>query len=268
VELAEAAGRAGEAARWKALAADLMRRYDETYGANLRARSYGNYCVLWPCALYPYSAGRGREQFQNEGAQRPGDWRYFPLATAHQGLLAGNREAGYGTLQAHLQHRYMQGWYAFDELDDGPGSGAGSWHKVRSRWPHQPGKPGENTSVAMPHGWAIAEVWLLLRDSLLFEQDGSLVLFGGVPPEWFRDPKGMHLSGLRTQFGALTVDYRVQTDHGILTLDGEASPPRGFVLRNPPGRASVRGRMVRPLPNGDVPLPAGTREVRLDAAPE
>jgi Domain of unknown function (DUF4372) len=36
------------------------------------------------------------------GPQKPQSWRYFPLATAHQSLLAGNRHAGYVILERRL----------------------------------------------------------------------------------------------------------------------------------------------------------------------
>src|SRR5207248_1937604 len=98
----------------------------------------------------------------------------FPLATAHQGLLAGNREAASVTIAKHLDHEQMRGWYAFDE---GGASGPGGWHHVNTNW-----KKG----VAMPHGWAIAEMALLLRDALAFEDGGRLVLLAGVPVEWLR----------------------------------------------------------------------------------
>ena len=129
--LAEAVSKAEDAAAWRALSESLMTGYDRQYGANLRAKEYGNYSVLWPCRLYPLGHGRGHEQFRGIGGQRPGNWRYFPLTTAHQGLLAGNREAGHATLEAHLAHPQMQGWYAFDEREGGVGSASGMWRQAR-----------------------------------------------------------------------------------------------------------------------------------------
>jgi len=112
--LAEAMGESGDAAKWRTLAHRLLEDYDAKFGGNL-GNGYGSYSVLWPCRLYPLDSGKAHEQFKSKGAQRPSGWRYFPLARAHQGLLAGNRQAGYGTLQRHLDHEQMRGWYAFDE---------------------------------------------------------------------------------------------------------------------------------------------------------
>jgi len=191
-ELAEAVGKQAEAKEWRELAERLLEVYDEKFASDL-ARAYGSYSVLWPCRLYPIVTGKAYERFKAVGNQNPSGWRYFPLATAHQGLLTGNREAGYKTLEAHLNHEQMRGWYAFDE---GGKSGSGGWGRVRTTW---------NGDVAMPHGWAIAEVWLLLRDSLLFEDGDRLILFGGVPPQWFKDPKGMEITGAPTYFGDCSV---------------------------------------------------------------
>ena len=99
----------------------------------------------------------------------------------------------------------------------------------------------------MPHGWAIAEVWLLLRDCLLFEDAGRLVLLAGVPPEWFRDERGMSVNRLATEFGLCSFRYAPRREGGgELILSGEAQPPLGFVLRHP---------------NGDVAAPASAKRI-------
>ena len=237
--MARAAGKEADAAEWARLADALSEKYDQQFGAKL-PNGYGSYSVLWPCRLYPIGAGKAYEQFRRVGAQKPAGWRYFPLATAHQGLLAGNREAGYATLSAHLDHEQMRGWYAFDE---GGESGAGGWRHVRTTW---------NSAVAMPHGWAIAELWLLLRDSLLFEDGGRLVLLAGIDPAWFRDDRGIVVEGLPTHFGACSFTYSVKGRTGTLKLTGEAKPPGGFVLRAP-GKE-------------DIVLPPGAAEATVEFA--
>ena len=260
-ELGAALGHSEQAAEWRNLAAALFAGYDGKFGNNL-AREYGSYAVLWPCRLYPGNGVQARAQFQDTGARQPESWRYFPLATAHQGLLAGNREAGHGTLDLHLAHEQMRGWYAFDE---GGGSGSGGWHRVRSNWPCDRQKPGANESVAMPHGWAIAEFWLLMRDSIAFEDDHRLVLFAGIPAKWFRAPEGMRAKGLATYFGSLDAAYRPVPGGAELTVAGSA-PPAGHILRLPPVlQASVwRGdAQLAVQANGDCLLPPGTGQVHL-----
>jgi hypothetical protein len=250
--LAQAVGNEADASDWSILADSLVAAYDARFGAKL-ARDYGSYCVLWPCRLYPLGEGKGCEQFKKVGAQKPGGWRYFPLATAHQGLLAGNREAGYKTLEAHLAHEQMQGWYVFDEGGD---SGAGGWGHVRTTW-----KP----SVAMPHGWAVAEFWLLMRDSLAFEDENRLVLLAGVPPEWLTYADGISVEALPTYFGPLSFAWSWEERGARLTLSG-AAPPDGFVLRLPATlKASVivGGKALEARSGGDFVLPAKTVQAEV-----
>lgn len=251
--LAEAIG-STDPAHWLKLANELFTKYDEKFGARL-AREYGSYSVLWPCRLYLLASGKGHEQFKDIAAQKPGGWRYFPLATAHQGLLAGNREAGYGTVMTHLDHEQMRGWYAFDE---GGKSGPGGWRHVRTKW---------NPDVAMPHGWAIAELWLLLRDCLLYEDGDRLVLLSGVPPEWFTHPEGIEIKSLPTHFGLWSFRYVPGDDGATLTISGTAVPAKGFVLRLPPSlklNLTVNGKPLARSADGDFVLPAGTKRAQLE----
>ena len=147
----------------------------------------------------------------------------------------------------------MQRWYAFDE---GGKSGSGGWGHVRTTW---------NGSVAMPHGWAIAEVHLVIRDCLAYEDGGRLVLFAGIPPNWFRDRKGMTIRNLPTHFGNLGVTWEIARDGGTLCVEGEATPPEGFVLSLPESlkpSVSVGGETVVSMERGFI-LPAGTKEVNI-----
>jgi len=257
VVLAQAIGNAADGEEWKKLAESLFDSYDKQFGADLR-KQYGSYSVLWPCRLYPFDSGKAHDQFRGVGMQKPTGWRYFPLATAHQGLLAGNRDAAYATLAAHLDHGQMQGWYAFDE---GGKSGAGGWRFARTTW---------NGDVAMPHGWAIAEVWLLLRDSLVFEDGNRLVLLAGVPPDWFTSRLLMEVEKFPTHFGACSFLYKYKRAEGgaaTLSLTGSATPPEGFVLRFPPtleGELKADGKTIARSENGDFLLPPATKEVRIE----
>jgi hypothetical protein len=251
--LAKAAGNEAEAAEWGGLAETLMEKYDDQFGDRL-AKAYGSYAVLWPCCLYPFRDGNAFEQFKGFGAQKPGGWRYFALARAHQGLLAGNREAGYQTVNNHLDHPQMQGWYVFDE---GGRSGSGGWGHVRTSW---------NSNVAMPHGWAIAELHLLLRDCLVFEDDQRLVLFAGVPAEWFTGDRFMCVTRMPTHFGWCSVEYKFADGIGTITFTGDASPPEGFVLAIPaslPATVTVDGEQVPRGSDGRCNLPPKTKKAQV-----
>jgi hypothetical protein len=254
--LADALDLSSEAAQWKNLADSLFENYDDKFGGNPR-KAYGSYSVLWPCRIYSIYEGKAHNQFKGNGKQNPSGWRYFPLAMAHQGLLAGNREAGYGTLQLHLDHEQMRGWYAFDE---GGRSGSGGWGHVRTTW---------NGSVAMPHGWAIAEVWLLLRDCLVFETEKRLVLLSGIPPAWFTHKDDIKIKNLPTYFGKLNLQWKLTQSGATLKIDGEAKPPKGFVLRIPPSLnpvVKVGNQTILSLSMDGFALPPQTKEVHINFA--
>jgi hypothetical protein len=240
-----------DATRCETFATELLGKYDRAYGANL-ADKYGGYCVLWPCRLYPFDEGKACEQFKGLGPQTPQSWRYFPLARVHQSLLAGNREAGWRTLESHLDQPQMRGWYAFDE---GGKSGSGGWGHLRTTW---------NGDVAMPHGWAIAEVHLLLRDCLAYEDGQQLVLFAGVPQSWFTGQDGMTIKNLPTHFGRLDVSWKT-TGGAMLRLDGDAVPPQGVLLPLPGAlkpQVSVDGQAIAGTQRGFI-LPAGTKQAEI-----
>jgi hypothetical protein len=251
--LSEAVADEEELKRWTALAAKLFDQYHRRFGERL-PEEYGSFCVLWPCHVYPLRQGAAFEQFKNVAAMKPDGWRYFPLGNAHQGLLAGNRAAGHKTIAAHLALEPMRGWYL---LDEGGKSGPGNWSKVRTNW---------NKDVAMPHGWAIAELWLLLRDSLVHEDGDKLVLLSGVDPQWFNDARGMAVRNLPTHFGAISFTYRPKDGRGELNLEGAASPPGGLVLALPkaPLRVEADGNAVVPAQDGRVDVPAGTKRVTIE----
>jgi hypothetical protein len=162
-----------------------------------------------------------------------------------------------------LEHEQMRGWYAFDE---GGKSGSGGWGRVRTTW---------SGDVAMPHGWAIAEVWLLLRDCLLFEDGDRLVLFGGVRPEWFKSAKGMEIASAPTYFGDCSVKYSYDgmKNEGTMDIKGTAKPGGGFVLRLPAamgatvtvgGPTAPWGRKIEREANGDFVIPCNTAKARIE----
>ncbi len=265
-EMAEALRHGEEARHWHDLAKRLFREYDERFGGDL-GKSYGSYSVLWPCELYPFDKGEAHEQFRKIGRRELSHWRYFAPATAHQGLLAGNREAGYATVELHLDHPQMRRWYAFDE---GGRSGSGGWHHLRTTWTHSKDAPDQNRAVAMPHGWAIAEVWLLLRDCLAHERADQLVLLGGVSPKWFTGPKPITIKHLPTYFGPLDMQWTATGQTAVLELGNRVRPPGGFVLRLPSSvRASVTidGKPATRDVASDWLLPRGTETVEVELRP-
>jgi hypothetical protein len=261
-DFAEALGDQQAANDWRELAQRLFVNYDRRFSKRL-GQGYGNYCVLWPCRLYPTDQGAAHEQFKGIGKTNLSTWRYFAPATAHQGLLAGNRRAGYETVNAHMDHPQMKHWFAFDE---GGKSGSGGWPHLRATWKHSKVEPDKNHAVAMPHGWAIAEVWLLMRDCLLMEDAGQLRLFAGTPPAWFADPAGMQVENLPTAFGKCSFRYSVAAGRAILDLADAAAPPKGYLLHLPPNqftRVLGDGQPLAIDDRGRCRAPASIEQVEL-----
>ena len=262
-DFAEAMDQTRKAQQWRQLADRFMAEYDKHFGKNLR-KGYGSYSVLWPCRLYPLDNAKAHDQFAGIGKQELMTWRYFAPATAHQGLLAGNREAGYATVDLHLNHPQMRGWFAFDE---GGKSGSGGWYHLRTTWPHSKIEPDKNKAVDMPHGWAIAEIWLLMRDCLAYERDDRLVLLAGVSPDWFTDAKGITITNLPTYFGKLDLDWKATPQGAVLKLGNHAQPPAGFVLCLPTTlkiSLNVEGKSVMPDSSGHYYLPKETTKAHLE----
>jgi hypothetical protein len=265
--LAEQLGETQDAEAWRALADELFVAYDRQFGKDL-GREYGSYAVLWPCRLYTFDDPVAVRRFGGIGRMDSTTWRYFPLATAHQALYTGSRAAGYQTILSHLAEEQMQGWYVFDE--GGP-SGVGVWPWLRTTWSCAMKKESwaPLSAIAMPDGWGIAELWLLMRDSLLFEDCERLVLLAGIDPAWFTSAAPWEWSDLPTWYGTLSLRWRyrgvVAGKHmADLYLSGTAQPPHGFVLALPPELHNACAQTRPPSgahlldAHGRIELPANT----------
>lgn len=263
VTMARALGKEGDAQNWKKLADSLMETYDKKFGENL-AKDYGIWAVLWPSALYPFSEGKAYEQFRNFGAQVPDVWRYFDMGMAHHGLFTGNRAAGHGTIDNFLNYeKPLRGWYAMDEsgLPLSAMMKAG-WNPTS--WAHY--RTVCDYAYELPHGMAVSDLFLLIRDSLTFEEDGKLVVLGGVPESWFTAEEGITITGMYTWFGRFSLTYTLVKGGAVLNLAGPAAPPQGFILRLPlniQAQVEADGKDLIRNPNGDIVLPTGTRDVTL-----
>ena len=87
----------------------------------------------------------------------------------------------------------------------------------------------------MPHGWAVAELHLLIRDSLLYEDGDKLVLLAGVPPEWFTHEDGIEVKNLATHFGKCSFRLKPRDGAALLTVTTERGVHGGVVVRAPKG---------------------------------
>jgi len=191
------------------------------------------YCfATWPAQIHSVIP-KAREYFVKTGfdSQVPiSSWKYLDMDYAHNFLIAGHRSAGYRVVQRYLNLYTFKMWKL---LDEGGPSSQGYWKLLSN--------PMWNPEVAIPHGWSIASLVLLMRDALVYEDDGSLVLLSGIPPAWFGAGKKLSYS-LPTEYGLLRVYMECKEQNIILDVEIAGSPPKGIsaVLPETPGERRVR----------------------------
>lgn len=92
----------------------------------------------------------------------------------------------------------------------------------------------------VPHGWIAAHYIILLRNMLIREESGKLVILTCVPEKWFTGKKPVELENVPTYFG--TVNYTVGNQGGKLKVKvtGSAAPPDGFVFKSPFQKKNIK----------------------------
>lgn len=131
-------------------------------------------------------------------------------------------------------------WEAIDFFfADRQPAGWNQWAEVVSSTPRKPFFLGD-----LPHAWVASD---FLRAGLdLFawerEEDGSIVIAGGIPAAWF-EGEGVAIAGLRTASGPLGWSLSRNGDIATLAIDeGLRMPAGGVVLDWPwPGTRPVAG---------------------------
>lgn len=120
----------------------------------------------------------------------------------------------------------------------------------------------------IPHGWACAELLLLLRDMLFFEadEDGSphIYLAPGFLPRWFKDGESVGVSAAPTIFGG-NFGFRLTHRQAArsVEIDIHQPPPVSAAYIYPCRFGSVRSvaadGVSQAVGGNEVRLPAGTR---------
>ncbi|KQY91742.1 discoidin domain-containing protein [Brevundimonas sp. Root1423] len=137
------------------------------------------------------------------------------------------------------------------------------WAEVVGRDEREPRFIGD-----MPHAWISSDYIRSALDLLVYERDRdhALVLAAGVPTAWLAG-EGVGVGGVRTPYGPLT--YRLREDDGgyTLTLDGQVTPPGGFVIQwptgeTPPPQVRIDGRAAS-WTGSELAIPASARRVEM-----
>ncbi len=84
-------------------------------------------------------------------------------------------------------------------MDEGGSSAPGGWRNCITEW---------HNNVAMPHGWAVAELVHLIRDSLVFEDTDNVAVFCGIPESWYTSENPIMVVDLPTHFGNFSASYQ------------------------------------------------------------
>jgi hypothetical protein len=81
----------------------------------------------------------------------------------------------------------------------------------------------------MSHTWVGAELINSIRDVLVYEDRGRLVLAAGVPDSWLA--QGVSVRNLQTWWEAISYDLKRQNDgQVVLELRCSKQPTNGFVV--------------------------------------
>jgi hypothetical protein len=198
----------------------------------LLRRSFDSYFTTW---LAPQ--GGGYQHYQGTL------WPYGGLGIAHAMLRLGMLDQVSEIVAWTLGHQTLPGTYAWGEAVN-PASGGLEL--------------GD-----MPHSWAAAELISLLRDMVLTEQNGALLVNGGAPAGWLDPGNHILLRNAPTYYGRVSIDLQRYSSDLLVSLSGK--PPLGWRVRIPPNAQHlVVDGVSQPAPSGDVVhVPSGTHMLRI-----
>jgi hypothetical protein len=204
----------------------------------------GQCAALWPCG-YGLNNPKVNDFFLNT----PRDWRkyrspfpYLDLDEAHNYLLAGDRAAGWQSVELWLGYDTYRMWKTLDE--GGPVSSVGYWK-------HLAVTPPWDSRIAIPHGWSLASLAALIRDCLVSEEAGAVHLLRGVPPEWFAPGQSLRFR-LPSEYGELTFQLQGTATECAYTIASDRPPEHGFVIHLPEG-FTYRELTIPAPPSGNKP---------------
>ena len=178
----------------------------------------GHCFAAWPAELHLVDP-KIRDFFLQrnfDGKVATSVWRYLDMDYAHNMLAAGKRNAGYEVVERYLALPAFRSWKL---LDEGGPSSEGYWNRLSNKlWDPQ---------VAVPHGWSLASLCLLIRDCIVREEGNRLVLLSGVPSHWLADGRRIHLI-LPTEYGEVRV-VCIGKANGIQVKVDMQTPPSGGI---------------------------------------
>jgi hypothetical protein len=220
---------------------------------------------LWQENSYAYSAANDYHELEDLGAYHN---FYIFFGAAHSLFRLGYTDVMYSNfLWPFLRSPFSRSTvdaYGYVEY-----TREKMWYEAR-HWPElwADVRGWTDLGKCMPHGWVAAEIASLIRDLLFYEKDGSLVLAGGKFLDQLPVGQGIEVKKAPTYFGPLTYTLRRETSSEYrLTLGGNATPPKGYVLdtgnRLKIQSVTVDGRRLDQTWGADITIPAGSKDVVL-----
>jgi hypothetical protein len=98
----------------------------------------------------------------------------------------------------------------------------------------------------MPHTWVGSGLVNAVREMIVDEQGGKLVVLNGVPPDWLTRGNGVRVECLPTHFGRLDLTASAKDKTLTVKLGGTLDAPKGISLHWPfpgaPARVAVDGQ--------------------------
>ena len=141
----------------------------------------------------------------------------YELRTVGVHVQLGQRASAHELLDFFFKDQRPEAWH--------------QWAEVVYRDPKTPKFIGD-----MPHTWVGSDYIRSFLDMLAFEResDSSLVIGAGVRDEWVKEPPGIKVSNLSTEYGPL--NYDMSALGKVVTINlrtGIRMPPGGIVIYSP-----------------------------------
>lgn len=171
------------------------------------AMARGTSCALWPCDVLDLDDPLTKRSFDvywekwiapygGGFVHKDHFWPYAGMDLAQGYVMLGQRERAWQMLDWTLKSDPTRGFYS---------------------WPE--GMFRDDLTLAegdMPHGWMCAAYVSMVRNMLVRESRGELVLLSGVPGEWLKPEKSISVRRFPTEFGG--VSFRVEVSGSELKL--------------------------------------------------
>lgn len=209
--------------------------------------SFGS--ALWPTHAFPPEMVKDKfdewwETWRFKGGRYHValDWTYFEAAQAHNYLFLGENEKFQIMLNRYYDYQDVPGLYGYNE-------GKGCFYRGIPTYGGQdwgfgnilPYRGWDLFDCNLPHNWVSSELFLMMRDALLYEEDGTLVVGAGIPLKWLEAGNNIKIEDAPTHFGKVTVKIQCGSNTLDITVRSEKKIPEILIHLIPLGaRKSIK----------------------------